>query len=411
MTPASGVLQRPQRDRAVSTIEAVLRPLVDNFEKLPIENGRKIRELLNGNQAAFLSAATGVFLANPASRGSRHLVTVLADQDLLFPLLLNPMLPLDTCLAMARIAVAIDRQFYLWLSSLLQKGILETENMPVEAASRILAILNATMEPHTLAPLLRKILVHPNARVRSKATLLIGRGQSGIDAIEALLLDDDSRVRANAVEALWSNPDPRVIPIFTRALDDSNNRVIGNALLGLYRAGSMVAVSAAFAMAQHQSAVFRGTACWMMGESGDPRFIPHLAKTVGTAPRELRRTAFAALQSAKKSDAARTESLIIELVGSELDDNGVHFRLKLTDSSGHSVQGLTATSFLISAGADQFLHFVHELEDTGDPQTLHVLHLPSAMEMNASRANLSVKVHSRSGRGKCPLSFPSAQPN
>lgn len=54
----------------------------------------------------------------------------------------------------------------------------------------------------------------------------------------ARLGESDPRVRANAIESLWGVDSPEARTLLSFATNDANNRVVGNALLGLYHLGN-----------------------------------------------------------------------------------------------------------------------------------------------------------------------------
>jgi hypothetical protein len=62
------------------------------------------------------------------------------------------------------------------------------------------------------------------------------------------------------------------------ALRDANNRVVGNALYGLYVMGEPACLAETIKLAAHPAAGFRATAAWVMGETGDPRFRDTVAQ-------------------------------------------------------------------------------------------------------------------------------------
>src|SRR5581483_2076277 len=126
-------------------------------------------------------------------------------------------------------------------------------------------------------PSLVRLLRHPNPHIRSKAVLLIGRGNRSPKWIRQRLVDTDPRVRANAAEALWGVGTEEARDLLHSLVGDSNNRVAGNAVLGLYRLGDCAMITEILELAVHESAMFRATAAWVMGETGDPRFTEALA--------------------------------------------------------------------------------------------------------------------------------------
>jgi hypothetical protein len=68
-------------------------------------------------------------------------------------------------------------------------------------------------------------------------------------------------------------------------------------MLGLYRLGDCSMIPEIMSLARHESALFRATAAWVMGETGDPRFTEVLAVLMRDPNTILRKRAFSALGS------------------------------------------------------------------------------------------------------------------
>ncbi len=113
---------------------------------------------------------------------------------------------------------------------------------------------------------------HPNAWVRSKAALLVGRSKKNHKWVEQRMGESDSRVRANALESLWGIDSDGCRKVFLAAAADSDNRVVGNALLGLYRLGEACSVPLIAGLLTRAEPLFRMTGLWVMGQTGDARF-------------------------------------------------------------------------------------------------------------------------------------------
>jgi len=134
--------------------------------------------------------------------------------------------------------------------------------------------------------------------------------------------DPDPRVRANALEALKDVDDDETRELLRTAMRDSNNRVVGNALLGLYRAGDCTSIAELLKMAEAGHHVHRSTAAWAMGESGDARFLEVLRTLAADANPQLRRRATMALEQVEVEAASETGEawrmeLVQDLAGSE----------------------------------------------------------------------------------------------
>ena len=101
-------------------------------------------------------------------------------------------------------------------------------------------------------PFVVRLLRHANPHIRSKAVLMIGRGNHSPRWVRERLADTDPRIRANAAEALWGVETAEARELLQSLVHDSNNRVAGNAILGLYRLGDYSMIPEIAAMARHE---------------------------------------------------------------------------------------------------------------------------------------------------------------
>ena len=79
-----------------------------------------------------------------------------------------------------------------------------------------------------------------------------------------VLHEADPRVRANAIEALWWVDTPEARALLHLATNDSDNRVLGNALLGLYYLGDCAVLEQLIKLSADAPAGFRATAAWVL---------------------------------------------------------------------------------------------------------------------------------------------------
>ena len=289
-------------------MESVLRFLVKDFGSSPLANGRRMRELVGLNPDGFLRAAITLLCTEIDRRGCRYLLTLLGTQDMLLLVLSDERLPLAHAVVAAQIAAEVDPQLHIRITRYLIATTLDQQSIPESQATRLLDILGEINDSTSLQPFVRQMLLHPSARIRSKLSLLIRRSQSGNRSLTTLLSDADARVRANAVEALWHNANPDICAIVRGALDDTNNRVVGNAILGLYFAGHTSSITAAIKLTMHSNILFRATAAWAMGKTGDPRFLPLLGRMLADSGGTLRKTVFGSIASIKQARSARTST-------------------------------------------------------------------------------------------------------
>ncbi len=177
----------------------------------------------------------------------------------------------------------------------------DATKMDTEVAERILAILGSISDGSRILPMLVQVLRHPDPRLRSKAALLVGRTNKSGQWADRLLKEPDARVRANTIEAVWGMDSPGARALFWEAMKDPNNRVIGNALLGLYRLGDNATIPRLLAMISHEDPTFRATAAWVIGETEDPRFLPALGQMIREPNSIARHCIFDAIAKIKRA--------------------------------------------------------------------------------------------------------------
>lgn len=336
--------------------DAVLQSLVGDFGNSPLSNGRRMRELIQLNSEQFRRSALTLLRGDFDRRGCRYLLTLLWTHDLLLPILSDERLPVGQALAAAQVAAEIDPQLHIRITRYLISTTLEQQTIDEKEATRLLQILGAINDSVSLQPFVRQMLLHPSPRIRSKLSLLIGRSQAGNKSLATLLSDSDARVRANAVEALWHNNNPQITQLVRAALDDGNNRVVGNAILGLYFAGDPLSISAALGLVSHVEPLFRATAAWAMGETGDPRFLTCLGRMLAGSVGQIRKAVFRAIGLIKKAAAARAAAppLRVEVLNLATLPNGTT-RVKavvtvaMTASGRSQSEVLLPTAFVIEA--------------------------------------------------------------
>lgn len=321
-------MNRQEHTATAANGPVILQLLVEDFSSTPLANGKRMRDLLRAEPDAFRFASREVLSDIIDARGARYLA------DLLIPTLIDTTLPFDLALRVARAASQVDSQWHMRLVRFLVVGSLDGGELDETSAGRLLEILGAVGDTAGVQPFLRQMLLHPSPRIRSKITRLLSHGDAAPGAVEKLLKDSDSRVRANAVEALWSSSDPEAVRLLKEALQDSNNRVVGNAILGLHAVGQTQAITAALDLANHESPLFRLTAAWVMGKTEDPRFIPLLGRMLVESRGQARRTVFRALESIKKAsiERHRKSPLRLGVLDARLESN-LRARLRLAVSS------------------------------------------------------------------------------
>lgn len=202
-------------------------------------------------------------------------------------------------IAIARDQTRLDSLF----TARLTRAVMDSGN-PADSqkALRLMEILAAISNPVRVV-LISPLLHHPDTRVQSKASLLVGKANQDWRWAQQRLRDPDARVRANAVEALWGMGGNEARAVFRQSLEDVDNRVVGNALVGLHRAGDSNCAEKITAMANHAEERFKSTAIWVMQKTGDPAFIPALSALIHDCGPALRSKALRALTGLKLGQA------------------------------------------------------------------------------------------------------------
>jgi hypothetical protein len=279
--------------------QATLAWLVEHFDQDPSGSGKLIQEMLKAGPRTFLEDAVAALRGRPESRGSQFVVTVLVTNELLLPALCDPSLDHERALALARAALRVDAMVDMALAKALVNRAPETLADPC----RLMDILDEISDGARILPWLLRLLRHANPHVRSKAVRTVGRGSRGVRWVEHRLADEDPRVRANAIESMWGLDSAEARALLHRAMRDPNNRVAGNAILGLYMLGDCSTIPEMVSMAESDTALARSTAAWLMGETGDPRFLEVVAGLLRETDPMVRKRAFWAVGRIKAAAA------------------------------------------------------------------------------------------------------------
>jgi len=242
------------------------------------------------------------------SRAAQHLVALLTSGNLLFRALCDPALDREPAGELARQARLGDPAIDIRLARQLADFNSSDGAMAPGMAERLLEIVDQISDGNRLLPSLMRILRHDNPYLRSKAVLMIGRSGRSLSWIQRRLQESDTRVRANAIEAIWGVDTDQARELLEWATRDGNNRVAGNALVGLYRMGESATLARLAKMAGHDVAGFRRTAAWSMGETGDPRFSEVLGRMIADEHGGVRKSAFAAVRRIREAMVRVTQA-------------------------------------------------------------------------------------------------------
>ena len=169
---------------------------------------------------------------------------------------------------------------------------------------RALDILDETSPGRRLLPILGHLPSGPDAKIAAKATLFVGKRVQSPAWSARYLASGDERVRANAVEAIWGVKTPHAIHLLEECVEDRNNRVAGNALIGLHIAGSALVDPHVRTMSHDENATVRSTAAWIMGTIGTREWIEPLTQLIKDEDPKARSMALRSLARLNRTDAA-----------------------------------------------------------------------------------------------------------
>ena len=202
------------------------------FEHLRTNPARASRELSNLAQRdpAKLRTALIAGLRQERDSAMRSVVAALiVKSGFCEDLIVSPsLLTLEQAIELERNASAVDPMIEVRLGNRLLGA--NGQWLRMRECLRLLEVLHAASPGARVLPLVARLARHPHPHVRSKALLLLARGNRNAGWARERLADADPRIRANVLEALWDAPPEATREIFLDAAGDPNNRVAGNAL-------------------------------------------------------------------------------------------------------------------------------------------------------------------------------------
>ena len=245
--------------------------------------GRKLRDMLDNSPEEFKGVVREFLLGAQDTPETRYVLALLSTRGLLLPFLEEiARSDRNTAAVLAQLVRRMDPSIERTIARMVMESV-QASDGTLPDPEFLLGLLEGLNGGMHLFATLGDLRRSEDPRLRSKMALLLGRAARAQEWFHSLKDDPDPRVRANAVESLWSSDGPFASACFFSALQDPHQRVVGNALVGLYLQGDSEAVAGLAAMAGHANPLFRTAAAWSMGRTGDPRFVELL--------RQMRRNA------------------------------------------------------------------------------------------------------------------------
>lgn len=356
---------------------------------------KAIREIYLLDPDAFPPMVLEVLGSAPDSPGAQFLVAILASKPDWLRSVCDPVKhTLDQSLDLMRRAHKVDSLAVLKLADILAQPVSSTD-AEARFAARVFAVLKESPPPVAL-PALRQLSRCPNARIRSKAVLLMGRIYQNPKFVDRGVFEQDPRVAANAVESLWGITDSSVRDAFVNAALDPRHRIAANGIVGLYLMGDECSIPFLFHLSDSEKPLARAAAAWAMGRLEDPRFLPRLARLRDDLDPLIRQGAFRSIARIRKylTKLEAAGSMIVQLRDVECRA-GVHRVTVLVTKEEQVVTGLDARQFVVWNGPDLVEEFSAVFHAGEAP------HYEIAYEAEPSPTNLvKVQVYAPTGVGE-----------
>ena len=294
-----------------TTIETYFCRAVEEFRRNPVAR-KLLRQMAEEAPYQFFSNTLTHLENCEEGQADRLLTVLLMRQPGLLDFLADPaMATRERASQLVRRIMKYDASFDVKIARRLpdRTGLNHRDAFSGLRAARILDVLDEVSPGRRLLPVLYHLVESADSTLSEKATLFVGRRVRTPEWAVRQLARPDPRVRANAVESLWGVSEPDAVSLLKDCANDGNNRVAGNALMGLYILERPGVDKVIPSMAVHPKAEFRSTAAWMMGRVARPEFIPDLKNLLRDESPMVRGAAFRALVEIRRTDEKIAEPL------------------------------------------------------------------------------------------------------
>ena len=327
--------------------------LVKRFDHDPNAYRAAIQTSFESDRESFVRNALPLLRADASSPGYQYLLAFLIARGCAVPIVSDTaLLSADQARAVARRLNSLDPLFAMKLARALPKASADaTEGRLDPLTARLVDLIVSLQDGQGILPAAAVLLRHPNRHIQSKAALIVGRIHRNHKWVDQKLSDPDPRVRANAVESLWGANTEGARAVFLTAMASEDNRVAGNAVIGLYRMGDATSIGWAASMSASQNPRRRATGAWIMGRTGDARFVPLLRQMVADPDPDVRRNAYRAMCALNGAHENRSGDHSLRVVAlRQIIPGAPSARLRVEDSTGTPVRGIRPTMFSLTAG-------------------------------------------------------------
>lgn len=276
---------------------------VQEFDANPVAKGF-LRRLAEEHPEMFLNIAMRHLRSDLVSSAHNYLATLAVRHDEITDYLANPSASSrEVAQKLFRRFLAVDRSFDVKLARKLPDRYFSNQHGALAGprATRALDILDHNSQGRRLLPILGHLPNSPDANLAAKGVLFVGRRVQNPTWSSQLLSRPDPRVRANAVEALWGMDTPQAIQLLEQCLEDRNNRVQGNALVGLHMVGRPGVESHVLTLSRTSSPPHRSTAAWVMAKMEQEAWIEVLTIMIRDENQQVRSRALRSLKELRRT--------------------------------------------------------------------------------------------------------------
>lgn len=342
-----------------------LRTLATNFGTNSLGCAKAIREMYRLDPVGFPPAVVEVLDGGPDLPGAQFMVAMLASEPWWLRTVCDPQrYTLDQSVDLVRRSHKLDSYTVVKLAEMLA---LPGSSTDAEArfASRVFAVLERSA-PSLALPVLRQLSKCPDARVRSKAVLLIGRIYQNPRLAHHGDTERDPRVAANTIESLWGLTTPGARDTFLKAAQDAHHRIAANGIVGLYMMGDECSIPLLFHMSRSETPLARAAAAWVMGHVEDPRFLPRLAELREDPDSPTRQGSLRAMARVQQKVSQMQAAGTLEVTIQAYERHGESHLIRFTVAKEAQVlSGLDVRCFIAWNGADLVEEFVCSVAPLG----------------------------------------------
>ncbi len=276
-----------------------LASLTARFSTAPEPTRFALREMRDEDPLSFARLAILQLGLEPNGPASAVLALLLSRDELYLRFLADPAeLTNQQAANAARVMASRDKRFYVKLTDYAD------DSLSSDGLSRVMQIAEALGAAGLLVPWLRRMTRHPDKYIRQKAVMIMCQAGSNPLLVERQLQSADPRVRANAVESLWTVNTPSARSLLEFATQDPHHRVALNALVGLFMQGETSAFERINALTGHHSPAFRIAAAWALGLTGKAEAWPALTALRDDPEELVRESALRALEKVPEPPTA-----------------------------------------------------------------------------------------------------------